>query len=51
MRIVPLLICFDLLAALKNPRLPEHNDMMEWMGGEFDLEAFDVEGVNERLRG
>ncbi|MDZ4681161.1 MAG: plasmid pRiA4b ORF-3 family protein [Saprospiraceae bacterium] len=41
----------NLLEALKDPKHPEHKDMMEWMGGAFDPEAFDLEGVNERMRG
>jgi Plasmid pRiA4b ORF-3-like protein len=39
----------DLLAALKDPKHPEHDDMEEWIGGEFDPEAFDLEEINSRL--
>jgi hypothetical protein len=31
-------------------RRPEHEEMVEWVGGEFDPEAFDLEEINESLR-
>ncbi len=40
----------DFLKAIKDPKHPEHEDMLEWIGGEFDPEEFDVEATNERLR-
>lgn len=40
----------DFLEAIQNPKHPEHADMVEWSGGEFDPEAFDIEAVNEELR-
>ncbi len=39
----------DLLEALKNPDHPEHKDMLEWIGGEFDPEAFGLEEINRAL--
>jgi hypothetical protein len=39
----------ELLEVLKNPADPEYEDMVEWLGGEFDAEAFDVKSVNWRL--
>jgi hypothetical protein len=39
-----------LLKALRNPWHPEHVSLLEWVGGSFDPEAFDLEGVNRRLR-
>jgi len=39
-----------LLKALRDPRYPEHVSLLEWVGGSFDPEAFDLEGVNRRLR-
>jgi hypothetical protein len=41
----------DFLAAISDPKHAEHNDMLEWIGGEFDPEEFDVEAVNQRLPG
>jgi hypothetical protein len=36
--------------AIQNPKHPEHEDMMEWIGDSFDPEAFDLEKVNRALR-
>jgi hypothetical protein len=41
----------ELLAALANPKHPEHEELTEWIGGEFDAEAFDLDEVNEALAG
>ena len=40
----------DFVEAIQNPKHPEHKDLKEWVGGEFDPEAFDTEAVNEELR-
>lgn len=34
------------LEAIKNPKHPDHGDMMEWGGEDFDPMAFDVQAVN-----
>jgi tetratricopeptide (TPR) repeat protein len=39
----------DFLEAIKNPAHPEHDAMLEWVGYEFDSEAFDVEEINDAL--
>lgn len=39
----------ELLAAIKDPDHEEHESMLEWAGGEFDPEAFDVADVQHRL--
>jgi hypothetical protein len=39
----------DFLEAIENPKHPEHEDRLEWVGSEFDPEAFDIDAVNERL--
>ena len=36
--------------AIQDPNHPEHEDMLEWLGDDFDPEAFDVEAVNTELR-
>ena len=40
----------DFLAAIQNPKHEEHEELLEWIGGEFDPEKFTVEAVNKRLR-
>jgi hypothetical protein len=40
----------DFLEKIQNANHPEHEDMLEWAGGEFDPEAFDLEAINEELR-
>ena len=34
---------------IRDPEHDEHESMMEWLGGDFDPEAFDVEVINQRL--
>lgn len=38
------------LDAISDPDHPEHEDYLEWIGGEFDPEAFDLNSVNNLLR-
>jgi len=40
----------EFLEAIQNPKHPQHKDRTEWIDGEFDPEAFDMETVNEELR-
>lgn len=39
----------DFLAIIGDPKHPEHEEMLEWVGGEFDPEDFDLQRVNARL--
>jgi hypothetical protein len=39
----------DLLEALQDPEHPEYEDMVEWIGGEFNPEAFNLDEVNAEL--
>jgi hypothetical protein len=41
--------CF--LEAIRDPEHKEHREMLEWVGGEFDPEAFDVAEANKALKG
>jgi Plasmid pRiA4b ORF-3-like protein len=41
---------YDFLEIIKNPDDPEHDQMLEWVGGSFDLEAFDLDDINQQLR-
>lgn len=36
----------EFLEALKDPKHEEHKEMLEWIGGEFDPEDFDVDEVS-----
>jgi hypothetical protein len=38
------------LEALADPNHAEHESYLEWIGGEFDPEAFDLDAVNKELR-
>ena len=40
----------NLLEALRNPDHPEHDDMLEWIGGRFDPESFSLEDINAELK-
>ena len=39
----------DFVEAVSNPDHPRHEETLEWVGGEFDPEAFDIEAVNKEL--
>ena len=41
----------EFLRAIRDPRHPEHETMLEWVGGAFDPEAFDIAAVNRALAG
>jgi hypothetical protein len=41
---------YGFLEAIADPNHEEHEEYLEWVGGEFDPEAFDLEEVNEALR-
>ena len=38
------------LDTIGNPDDPQHDEMLDWVGGEFDPEAFDLEEVNAELQ-
>ena len=39
----------EFLRAINDPLHPEHAELVEWIGGEFDPEQFDAEAVNLEL--
>jgi Plasmid pRiA4b ORF-3-like protein len=39
----------DFVEAVSNPDHRRHEETLEWVGGEFDPEAFDIEAVNKEL--
>lgn len=41
----------DFLDAIADPGHPEHEELMEWIGGSFDPESFDVRQANLAIHG
>lgn len=41
----------DFLEAIRDPKHEEHEETLEWVGGEFDPDAFNVDELNGRLIG
>jgi hypothetical protein len=41
---------YNFLEAIGDPDHPEHEELLEWIGGSFDPELFSAERVNQRLR-
>ena len=39
----------EFLEAIQNPSHPEHEDLLEWIGGSFEPEACDLDKINQRL--
>jgi len=39
----------NLIEIIQEPSHPEHEDMLEWVGAEFDPEHFDIEQINAIL--
>ena len=40
----------EFLKAVRNPKHPEHEEMLEWAGGSFDPEHFSLEEANRNMR-
>jgi hypothetical protein len=40
---------YHFLDIITNPKHPEHPEMMQWVGGRFDPEAFDLQQINRAL--
>jgi len=40
---------YNLLEAISDPEHEEHEELLEWLGGGFDPDAFSVEAVNRQL--
>ena len=40
---------YNFLEAIRDPDHEEHEEMLEWIGGSFDAEAFSIDHVNRRL--
>ncbi|MHB0958254.1 MAG: plasmid pRiA4b ORF-3 family protein [Pirellulaceae bacterium] len=39
----------EFLVAISDPKHKEHKELLEWVGGEFDPEKFDLSKVNQQL--
>lgn len=42
---------YHFLKVMKDPKHPEHEDMLDWAGGGFDAAAFDVQEINRMFHG
>lgn len=40
---------YNLLEAIGDPEHEEHQELLDWVGGSFDADAFSVDDVNRRL--
>ena len=40
----------ELLRTISNPKHEDYKSMMEWLGGEFDPEYFDIDNINKQLK-
>ncbi len=38
------------LEAIRNPEHEEHDELLQWVGGSFDPEAFDLDEINRELK-
>jgi hypothetical protein len=41
---------YGFLETIADPDAPEHDDLLEWVGGEFDPEYFDLDEINAELK-
>jgi hypothetical protein len=41
---------YGFLDAIRNPRHPEHREMLDWCGGHFDPETFEIDEINDYFR-
>jgi hypothetical protein len=37
---------YDMLEALRSPKTARHKEILEWIGGEFDAEEFNMQAIN-----
>ena len=40
----------ELLKTISNKKHPDYKNMMQWLGGKFDPEGFDIEKINKKLK-
>ena|SRR5665647_2099430 len=41
---------YEFLEIIQNPNDPDHGQMLEWVGGSYDPEAFGLDDINQQLR-
>ncbi len=41
---------YELLETIKDKKHPDHEDMLEWLGGSFDPNEFNIEEINGMLK-
>jgi hypothetical protein len=41
---------YDMLKSLADPKRPEHEEVKEWLGGDWDAARFDVDRINAALK-
>lgn len=41
---------YDFLEIMQDPKHPEHENMVEWVGGHFDPDEFNLDEINKQLR-
>lgn len=41
---------YEMMEVREDPKHPEHENVIEWLGDEFDPETFDLEETNEMLK-
>ncbi|MDD5643577.1 MAG: plasmid pRiA4b ORF-3 family protein, partial [Syntrophales bacterium] len=39
----------EFLEAIGDPKHPDHEGILEWVGGQFDPETFELEEINRKL--
>ena len=42
---------YSLLESLQNPRHPQHEELLEWVGEDYDPKKFSIEAINQVLHG
>jgi len=40
---------YDLLEAIRNPQHPRHEEILKWLGEDYDPEEFSIEAINQVL--
>ncbi|MDX9971701.1 MAG: plasmid pRiA4b ORF-3 family protein [FCB group bacterium] len=41
---------YEFLQSITDPKHPRHDELLEWIGGHFDPDEFDLDDINKRLK-